>query len=85
MEIGDKITFRKEIKELNFETDSYTNIPSEMIIHGNTIFGEYGNKGIIEGFYGGFIICSYIDKDNKKVQLGFNTEDIITEINYEVY
>ena len=89
MNIGDKITFRKNVRSLNYKSDINSDIPSEMIIHGRTTQSEGENTGIIEGFYDKFIICSYISIDGKKVQLGFDEEDIIIQMNeepnYEVY
>ena len=88
--VGDKIKFRRDIHNLGYKTDIYGDIPSNMIIHGNASFcRNIGNQGIIEGFYGGYIICSYISQTGGKVQLGFVEEDIIlptpSEPNYEVY
>lgn len=96
MKIGDKILFKDYIPETQlpcgrktgFHTD-LDNIPSQYIIHGSTVLksGELG--GVIEDFYKDFVIISYTDKHNSKVQLGFYPDAFIlsesVEPIYEIY
>lgn len=96
MKIGDKILFKDYTPgstlphsgKNGYYTDD-NSIPSQYIIHGSTVLksGELG--GVIEDFYKDFVIISYTDKHNSKVQLGFYPDAFIlsesVEPIYEIY
>lgn len=70
---GDKIKFKTSGNIIpEFVADG--RLGPGLTIHGQTNFKE--NKGEVVAISNGFIVVSYIDAVNKKVQLGFKERDL---------
>lgn len=90
LSIGDKVLFSnwEQTRHIPSFFAEDRDIPKEMIIHGNTYQMDSENGGIVEGFYGKYVIVSFLDKENEKTQLGFMEDNLIpisSEPQYEIY